>query len=129
MASATKEYRVVVAGVSYIEPTETANGTVPVYKVARFGEQVALSDEQAKRLSELGPMRPDGSRGPAVKPADAPASYDEMTVPELEDLAKERDLDVRGSGANGAVLKEDLVNALNTYDQGGQTPAPAAAKK
>lgn len=119
----TSEYRVVVAAVTYTSPEpgfapDGSETTLPVYKVGRFGETVELTDVQAKRLGELGPLQPDGSRGPAVKPVDEPLSYDEKTVDELKELAETRGIEVTGSGANGAALKEDYVNALVTYDQG-----------
>jgi hypothetical protein len=117
------EYRVVVAAVTYIdsEPGIAPDGSealVPVYKVARFGETVELSDKQAARLKQFGPLQPDGTRGPAVKPAGEDKSNDELTVEELKAKADEAGVTVSGSGANGAVLKDDLVNALNTYEQG-----------
>jgi hypothetical protein len=45
-----------------------------------------------------------------------------MTVEDLQVRAAELGLEVSGSGANGGVLKDDLVNALNTYEKGQTAP-------
>lgn len=120
-------YRVVVLAASYVDTEpgflpDGSQGEVPVYRVADFGQVIDLTEAQVRALADKGPLlnpaNPSEGRGPAVKPADEAKSYSEMTVPELEDLATERDLTVTGSGADGRVLKDDLVNALSTYDQG-----------
>lgn len=60
---------------------------------------------------------PDASvTGPGDVPAGSPDSYDDLTVPELQDLADERGLQVEGTGADGNVLKGDLVAALEADD-------------
>jgi len=43
-------------------------------------------------------------------------NYDSMSPAELKTLAEERDLSVTGTGANGNVLKKDLVAALKEDD-------------
>lgn len=109
----TKPYRVTGVGATYLDAVETigSDGTptvVYVSKLAYRGETVELNEHQANRLTELG----------VVKGSDEPLAYDEMKVEDLQSLADERGLTVAGSGADGNVLKEDLVNALGTYDQG-----------
>lgn len=112
MAVKTSKYRVVGVAATYFAPAETLiNGkvdTVQTYQVGRFGEEIDLDDAQAKRLEDLG----------VVRPADSALGYDEMTVDQLKAESDARGITVEGSGANGAVLKTDYVNALNTYDAG-----------
>jgi hypothetical protein len=109
-----KPYRVVSVGVAYLEPTIGINPDtgeeviVNSHAVAHNGSEVELTDAQARRLIDLG----------AIKPKDAPLGYEEQTVDALTALAKERGLDVKGTGANDAVIKDDLVHALHTYDAG-----------
>lgn len=117
----TKSYRVATLAVTYLSPVESfdANGgeiVAQVTKVGRFGEEIDLTVGEAKRIQVIG----EGLVPPVelIKPAGAPLDYQEMTVPDLEALAEERGIEVSGTGANGGVLKEDLVNALNTYDRG-----------
>jgi hypothetical protein len=74
-----------------------------------FGEQIDLTDREARRLAGLD----------AVKPKDEPLSYDEMDEKQLAKLAKDRSVTVRSSGADAdRPLRTDYVNALNTFDQG-----------
>lgn len=52
--------------------------------------------------------------GPPASGASTP-DLDDMTVPQLEDEASRRNVDIdtiEGTGQNGAVLKADLVSAL-----------------
>jgi hypothetical protein len=111
--AASGEYRVVFSAATYIDPVEGLGPdgqptTLQVYKVGRQGETIELT----------GPLNPDGSRRPAVKPKDEPLTYDEMTDKQLDALISDRGITVSGSGANGEALTVDKVNALNTYDQG-----------
>jgi hypothetical protein len=111
--AASSEYRVVFSAATYIDPVEGLGPdgqptTLQVYKVGRQGETITLTDAQAARLLDLG----------AVKPADEPLSYSEMSTAQLQALADQRGIQVQGSGANGAVLDSDLVSALTVYDQG-----------
>lgn len=46
--------------------------------------------------------------------------YESQTKAELEKEAEKRDLDVKGTGADGAVLKDDLVKALRKSDKKGK---------
>jgi hypothetical protein len=119
---ATKPYRVVIVGASYQDAVETigpdGKPTV-VYqtKLAYHGEEIELNEYEARRLEGLG----------AVKPADAPKGYAELSVDELQAEADSRGLSVEGSGADGNVLKDDLINALNTYDAGASSTDSGAA--
>jgi hypothetical protein len=116
---ATGTYRVVNALVVYDESKTVELGgrkrTLQVRRSARFGEEIELSAAEAERLLGYN----------AVKPADEAKSYDEMYVDQLEQIAKDRGLydTVKGSGANGHVLKDDLVKALNADDAAKGVPA------
>jgi hypothetical protein len=46
--------------------------------------------------------------------------YETQTKAELQEEADRRDLDVKGTGADGAVLKDDLVKALKKSDKRGK---------
>jgi hypothetical protein len=123
-APATKPYRVCIAGAVYDRFVETVgldgeDEIVRVRELGLFGQEVALTDREARRLTELG----------AVKPADEPLSYAEMDDKQLAAVAKERAITVASSGADPAQpLRTDIINALVIYDQGqgraGQPPAP-----
>lgn len=132
-AEATKEYRVVTAGITYISPVEGfapdgSEATLRVYLRASRGDIVELTEKQANRLSELGPIGREGKRRPAVKLVDEDRTYDEMGPDEMDRLISERGIDVVGTGANGALLDEDRINALYNYDQGGKAEKSKAAK-
>jgi hypothetical protein len=119
----TKTYRVATLAVRYAQPRLTlgADGqdmVVNATAVGRFGDEVDLTDAEAKRLEELGPLNVDGSRRPAIKPKDEPLTYDEMSDKQLDALIKDRGISVTGSGANGEALTIDKINALTTFDQG-----------
>lgn len=43
--------------------------------------------------------------------------YAKWNLPELEAAAKKRKLEVNGTGKDGAVLKRDLVDALEAHDR------------
>lgn len=111
---ATKPYRVCIAGAVYLRYRETINAdgedvVIPTRELAIFGEEIGLTDREARRLTELG----------AVKPADEPLSYDEMDEKQLARAVSERGITVRSSGADqDRPLRTDFVNALNTFDQG-----------
>lgn len=45
-----------------------------------------------------------------------PVNYEKLKVEELEELVKERELSVTGTGENGKVLKDDLIKALQDAD-------------
>lgn len=110
----TKPFRVCIAGAVYLKHRETINAdgddvVIPTRELAVFGEQIELTDREARRLTGLN----------AVKPADEPLSYDEMDEKHLAKLAKERGVVVPSSGADSdQPLRTDFINALNTFDQG-----------
>jgi hypothetical protein len=110
---ATKPYRVSIAGASYLKHKvdvgpDGQDVEVVTRELALFGQEIELTDREAKRLIDL----------EAVKPAKEPLSYEEMKVPQLKDLVTERGIEVQGSGADGQALKDDYINALRVYDQG-----------
>lgn len=111
---ATKPYRVKIVGATYYEPAEAinANGEPYVaqqYKVGGFGEEIMLTEQQARRLLDLD----------AVLPSAEPLTYAEMDESQLADLAKERGVEVRSTSADqDQPLKDDYINALNAFDQG-----------
>lgn len=105
------DYRVVAVGVGYDDPTEITDSqgnttTVAIRRDGRAGEVISLTASEAARLEALD----------AVVPADAPSTYREMSVDDLQAEADSRGLTVEGTGANGNVLKEDLVGALEAHD-------------
>lgn len=107
----SKEYRVISVGLAYTTPEKVTNpdgseGTVHVRKDAQAGAEITLTAGEAERLTALG----------AVVPVDAPATYGEMSVKDLQAEADRRDLEVKGTGANDRVLQEDLINALKADD-------------
>lgn len=110
---ATKPHRVLIAGASYWEPrigvdADGNEAIVQTYATGLQGQEIELTDAEAKRLIELG----------AVVDAKSAPLYSEQSADELAALAKKRGITVQGSGANGNVLKEDLVAAHKTYDAG-----------
>lgn len=110
---AKQAYRVIGVGVTYRDPQAVIgpDGQPQVvynYAVAGRGEEVQLTDWEAKRLEATG----------TIKPHDAERSYDELGDDELEALTSERTIDVRGSAADGSVRREDRINALLVFDQG-----------
>lgn len=113
---ATSPHRVVAVGATYLDATETIgnDGKPTIVYLQKLGyrhEIIDLNAQQARRLIELG----------AVKPEDAPRTYDEMYDDELKDLAADRGIAVASTGADpDQPLRTDYVNALLTYDQGAQ---------
>ena len=123
-APATKPYRVAIAGAIYDRFAETIgpdgeDQVVPVRELALFGQEIELTEREARRLTELG----------AVKPAGEPLSYDEMDDKQLDAVVKERGITVSSTGADAEQpLRTDKINALLTYDQGhGRAGQPATA--
>jgi hypothetical protein len=111
MADKRSSYRVVAVGVGYYDPTEITDSqgntaTVAVRREARNGDTIELTKSEADRLLAL----------EAVVSSDAPETYREMQVDDLQAEADSRGLTVEGTGANGNVLKEDLVTALEADD-------------
>jgi hypothetical protein len=113
----TESFRVVGVGATYYEPVPTVGGdgkpTIALsYRSAGRGERVELTAYDARRLQQLG----------AVKPWEDPKSYDEMADDELSRHASARGITVTSSGADPEQpLRQDYVAALNAYDQGADT--------
>lgn len=110
-ASTRKSYRVLSVGVSYMDPTETTSEdgskiTLNERRDAHAGQEIELVASEADRLLALG----------AIVDADAPATYGEMKVADLKTEAERRGLDVQGTGADGRILREDYVVALEADD-------------
>lgn len=110
----TKPYRVCIGGAMYTEPklAQGFDGTESVVLVSRLGErgeEIALTDREAHRLTELD----------AVKPAGEPLGYDEMNDKQLDAAVKAAGVNVVSSGADSdQPLRADKINALRTFDQG-----------
>lgn len=93
-------------------------------KTFRKGDALELEDAKAERLVELGVAEytdeeveevAEVVEAEDVEQDDTQAdekSLDEMTVSELKEIAKEKGVEVVGSGAKGAVTKVDLIEAL-----------------
>lgn len=107
----TTEHDVIGVGCSYRKPAVAYDDRgqeilVFEHRTAGRGETISLTDGEARRLKDLG----------VVVAAGEGDSYDSKSVAELHDLAAERGLEVVGSGKNGAVVKDDLVAALEADD-------------
>lgn len=74
---------------------------------------VDIADEIAERLIADGradPVAQDATVDEHGQRADP--AFDELTVEQLQQLADDRGVTAEGTGANGKVLKGDLVKAL-----------------
>lgn len=74
------------------------------------GEAIQLSDEQAKRLKAY--VEPVEGVQAEAKVAEPGNSLEDLNFDELKALAESKELQVEGTGKNGAVKKDDLINAL-----------------
>lgn len=110
----TGRYRVVIAGARYDAPRidHDLEGKARVIYTSEFalrGQEIDLVPREARRLGELG----------AIRPADSEREYDELGDDELAAQATLRGVPVRSSGADAdKPLREDFINALVTYDRG-----------
>lgn len=110
----TNPYRVCIGGAMYMEPKlsmsfDGVESVIYVTKLGERGQEIALTDSEAHRLTELG----------AVKPAGEPLSYEEMNDKQLDAAVKAAGVTVVSSGADpDKPLPGDKINALRTYDQG-----------
>jgi hypothetical protein len=106
-------------------------------QTAYQGDKVDLSDAEIERGTALGAFEGTdpvtaASREPVPserEPHESPQAanridgdYESHTAPRLQQEADRRGLDVTGTGANGNVLKDDLVDALLAHDAGDDTP-------
>ena len=74
------------------------------------GEAIQLSDEQAKRLKAY--VEPVEVAQAEAKMNESGTRAEDLTFDELKQLADAQGLQVEGTGKNGAVKKDDLINAL-----------------
>lgn len=74
------------------------------------GEAIQLSVEQAKRLKAY--VEPVEAAQAEVKMNEPGTKAEDLTFDELKQLADAQGLQVEGTGKNGAVKKDDLINAL-----------------
>lgn len=72
---------------------------------------VDLNDQQAERLSPY-IASVEVSKAEA-KAAEAGNSLSDLTFDELKSLADSKDVEVEGTGKNGAIKKVDLLKALS----------------
>lgn len=79
-------------------------------------EVVELTQEQYERLKHLGRKVEDNEPIADKQPANVELSYEKMTKEDLEKLVTERALSPIGTGADGGIVKTDLINALKAAD-------------
>ncbi len=109
-----KPYRVCIGGAMYASPRIASNldGSEAVMYptvLGERGETIQLTAGEAQRLTDL----------EAVKPADEPLSYDEMTDKQLDAAVKDAGVSVVSSSADSdKPMRGDKLAALNAYDQG-----------
>lgn len=88
---------------------------IPVPEVERLG----LKSEDGKIVLPGARPAVDAGAGSGDE-AGAPVDYASWEKEALEAEAEKRELEVKGTGANGNVLKADLVKALETADAAGE---------
>ncbi|WP_414049779.1 E3 binding domain-containing protein [Macrococcus animalis] len=81
-------------------------GTVIHEGKAHFNEYLELTDEQYENVKDLVTL------DVTMKNDNGTVALEDLTKAELETLAKEKGLEVVGTGKDGAVLKDDLLEAL-----------------
>lgn len=83
-------------------------------KSYRKDDVLKLEDAKAERLVKLGvaEFADKDEVVQAAKESSTKENLDELTVSELKKIAKEKGVEVVGSGAKGAVTKVDLLEAL-----------------
>lgn len=87
------------------------NGVVVLNgKGYKRGESIQLSDEQAERLTAY--VEPLEAVQAEDKLNEVGTKAEDLTFDELKQLAEAQGLQVEGTGKNGAVKKDDLINAL-----------------
>lgn len=77
---------------------------------------VELTPEQYERLKHLGRKVEDNEPIADKQPANVELSYDKMSKEDLERLVVERGLTPVGTGADGGVIKADLIEVLKASD-------------
>lgn len=81
-------------------------GTVIKDGKAYFNEYLELSDAEYENVKDLVTL------DVAIKNDNGSVVLEDLTKPELEALAKDKGIVVEGTGKDGAVLKDDLLEAL-----------------
>ena len=79
-------------------------------RLEQGGAPVELNDDQLKRLRAAG----------AKVSEQESEDYSALSKDDLEKEAAERGLEVEGSGADGNVVKDDLISALEQSDERGE---------
>lgn len=123
----TEPYRVAILGATYMKPTAVYGPTGPTLvhsnELATRGEIIYLDEAQGNRLTSIG----------AVKKADDPRSYEEMSDKELHALTRQRSVNVVVSqvpnehgtqNLKGIPLRADMIAALQAYDAGASSLLP-----
>lgn len=81
-------------------------GTVIKDGKAYFNEYLELSDAEYENVKDLVTL------DVAIKNDNGSVVLEDLTKAELEALAKDKGIEVVGTGKDGAVLKDDLLEAL-----------------
>ncbi|MBU2891581.1 2-oxoglutarate dehydrogenase complex dihydrolipoyllysine-residue succinyltransferase [Celeribacter halophilus] len=108
-----------------VEVPAPAAGTLTSI-IANEGDTVAAGGKLAEMSSGAGAAAAPAAAAPAAAPA-ASAGKDVENAPSANKLMAEKGVDaasVTGTGKDGRIMKEDVLNALN---KPAATPAPAAA--
>lgn len=79
-----------------------------------YGPGDKLPADVAKQI--VNPKAWEGGDAPEAEVDEDNKSYGDMSADELKKVADERELVVTGTGANGNVVKADLVAALEADD-------------
>ena len=90
---------------------KVTNGVVVMNgKGVKRGETINLNEAQAARLkAHVEPVEVAQAENKAAEPGN---SLEDLNFDELKALAESKELQVEGTGKNGAVKKDDLINAL-----------------
>lgn len=81
-------------------------GTVIKDGNAYFNEYLELSDAEYENVKDLVTL------DVAIKNDNGSVVLEDLTKAELEALAKDKGIEVKGTGKDGSVLKDDLLEAL-----------------
>jgi hypothetical protein len=107
----------------YLIESHLADKETPVSELLKAASEVFGDDENPDGTTEVfgqlpaedGGSEPDGDDETGAVPP-APPAYADQSPADLKAEAERRDLQVDGSGANGRVVKDDLVKALEADD-------------
>ena len=79
-------------------------------KSYRLNDEVELTDKQAKDLGDS--VKSVTAKKAKQKADNGVTPYDDMKRDELIQLAEDLNIEVEGTGKNGAIKNEDYINAL-----------------